>query len=127
MDFLIDGGAVVSVVPLHIVKYLGKEEDSHPTNKTLRYGGGKIDIPVAVIKLKLKFSEEVVILHTFCVTKNPSTPLILGMDFLLSTNSIQDPHLCTLTFRTIEDGKPKLYVIYTQEGDGIQEESNEVV
>lgn len=68
---------MVSVINLHVVKHLGKEADMSPTNKTLRYGGGEIDIPVGVIKLKIQFSEEITVHHVFCVTKNPNTPMLL--------------------------------------------------
>lgn len=98
IDFLIDGGAVASIIPLHLVKTLGKLTDIHPTNKTLKYAGGDVDILRGIIKLNLKFDNEVDIVHTFCVTENPSTPLILGMDFLLGTNSLADPHKQILTF-----------------------------
>lgn len=49
LELLLEGGTVVSVINLHVVKHLGKEADMSPTNKTLRYGGGEIDIPVGVI------------------------------------------------------------------------------
>lgn len=50
LDFLIDGGTVVSLIHLDAIKHLGKEADIHPTNKTLRYGGGNVEIPVGVVK-----------------------------------------------------------------------------
>lgn len=53
LDFLLDGGAVVSVLQLHLIRQLGKEQDIQPTNKTLRYGGGVLYIPVGVVDLKL--------------------------------------------------------------------------
>lgn len=105
LEFLIDGGAVVSVINLQAVARLNKEMNIHPTNKTLRYGGGEIDILIGVIKLKLRFSEEVVVMHTFCVTKNPGTPLLLGMDFLMAAKALQDPHNSLLKFTGQDDGR----------------------
>jgi hypothetical protein len=104
-QFLIDGGAVVSVIPSHIIKMLGKENDITKTNKTLRFGGGEIDIPLGLIKLKLVFMKDIEVTHTFCVTGNPRTPILLGADFLRATNSVADITNDTLTFRTtLEDG-----------------------
>jgi hypothetical protein len=77
LEFLIDGGAVVSVIPLRIVERLGKRAEIEPTNKTLKFGDGKVEVPVGLVKLWLKFSKDVKIRHTFCVTKNISTPLML--------------------------------------------------
>jgi hypothetical protein len=65
-QFLIDGGAVVSVIPSHIIKMLGKEQNITQTNKTLRFGGGEIDLPLGLIKLKLVFTKDIEVTHTFC-------------------------------------------------------------
>lgn len=122
LEFLIDPGAVVSIVGLHTVRRLNKENDIHPTEKTLRYGGGTIDVPVGIVKLKLRFSDEVVIVHTFCVTKNPNTPSLLGMDFMLAAYAIQDPHLGKLTFRSRD--LDLSYSVDTQNGEGDQVEQD---
>lgn len=119
VEFLLDGGAVVSEIPIHVVRQLGKEEDMEPTNKTLRFGGDEIDIPIGTIKLKLKFSEQVVIYQSFCVTTNPNTPIILGIDFLLNTNSYQDPLMKTLTFRKYDGNEVETFEVETQDGEGM--------
>ncbi|KAI9328816.1 hypothetical protein BD770DRAFT_449743, partial [Pilaira anomala] len=98
LEFLLDGGAVASIISLHVVQKLGKANDIHPTNKSLKYAGGDIDIPCGVVKLKLKFSKEIEIVHTFCVTNNVHTPLILGMDFMYGANALANPLNQTLTF-----------------------------
>lgn len=91
LEFLLDTGAIVSVILLHIANQLGKGDDIHPTNRSLRFGGGEIDLLVGVVKLKLQFAEDVTISHTFCVTANPSTPLILGMDFIYAPTLFMIP------------------------------------
>ncbi|KAG1135883.1 hypothetical protein G6F37_012429 [Rhizopus arrhizus] len=61
---------------------------------------------------------DVEVRHTFCVTKNISTPLILGMDFLMSTNALPDPLYQRITFRNKEDNGDN-YDIPTHSGDGL--------
>ncbi|KAI8340959.1 hypothetical protein BD560DRAFT_428093 [Blakeslea trispora] len=90
-EFSVDGGAVISIVPLHLVKRWKQEDKITPTNKTLKYGGGEIDIPVGVLKLKVQVHDDLLVIHTFCVTNNPNTPAILGLDFMLATNALIDP------------------------------------
>lgn len=124
-NFLLDGGAVVSVIPLHVVKQLQKESDIIPTNKTLRYGGGQIDVLAGVVKLKLQFAENITVYHMFCVTRNPSTPLLIGMDFIYASKAIQDPVKKTLTFRT--DDPEKEYKVDTFDGDGYDDNVYELV
>lgn len=114
LEFLLDSGAVASIISLQLIKQLGKEADIHPTNKTLKYAGGDIDILCGLIKLKLKFAADVEIVHTFCVTKNPATPLLLGIDFISGANVLPNPLEQTLTFK----GEVEDYIIPTQENSG---------
>lgn len=82
---------MVSLVPYQVVKDLGRIiQDICPTTTIIKYGDGVAQAPVRVIKLQLTFSEEVVVMRTFCVVKNACTPLILGMDFLRYANCRPD-------------------------------------
>lgn len=120
LEFLLDGGAVASIISLHAVKKLGKESDIHPTNKSLKFAVGDIDIPCGVVKLRLRFSEDIVITHTFCVTDNIHTPLILGMDFMYGANALANPLKQTLTF--YRDNQE--YVVNTNANSGVVNSDN---
>ncbi|CEP07091.1 hypothetical protein [Parasitella parasitica] len=72
-EFLVDGGAMVSLISYQVVKDLGRTQDIHPTSTVIKYGDGVPQAPMGVIKLKLTFSAEVVVIHTFYATEDALT------------------------------------------------------
>ncbi|KAG1322051.1 hypothetical protein G6F62_010467 [Rhizopus arrhizus] len=111
---------MVSMIPYYLVKKLGFVQSVFPTTKVIRYGDGVVETPVGLVKLHLVFSENVEVTHTFCVTKNSKTPLILGMDFLSLTKAIADQVNKVLIFR--DDEGQTLFEVPTHDGDGVAEE-----
>lgn len=118
LEFLVDGGAIVSVVPLEVIEQLGLKSTIEPTNRTLRFGDGEVEAAVGVIKLTMLLSEQVEVTHSFCVTKNVKTPLILGIDFIQGTNGVADSN--NNNFRIYAHGQ--VYDIPTHEGNGVSSE-----
>ena len=106
LEFLIDGGAVVSIISWQTIRKLNREKEVIPSSRTIRFGDGKVESPVGSITLTVVFSEDISVRHQFLVVKNHHTPLILGNDFLIHTNALADPVEKTLTFRSKEHGKP---------------------
>ncbi|KAI7887570.1 uncharacterized protein EV154DRAFT_567371 [Mucor mucedo] len=59
LEFLIAGGAIVSVIALKVVDELGFKSQVRPTNRTLRFGDGEVEAAVGLVTLKLILSEEI--------------------------------------------------------------------
>lgn len=116
LNFLIDGGAMISLIPLQVVKDINKVRDIQPTDTLIRFGDGMAEMPVGVVKLLLTLSKDVEIWHHFCVTKTSKTPLILGMDFLKHSGCRPDIKNQLLEFTT-EEGL--IYQVETHDGDGL--------
>ncbi|KAG2211909.1 hypothetical protein INT47_004596 [Mucor saturninus] len=128
LEFLIDGGAVVSVIHLDVVEKLGLKSQIKPTNRTLRFGDGEVEAAVGMVSLTLILSDEVEVTHVFCVTKNVKTPLLVGNDFIQGTNGLVDSNNNMISIRVGES----VYKIPTHEGSGVSSEilfptGNEVV
>ncbi|CEP17051.1 hypothetical protein [Parasitella parasitica] len=117
LEFLIDGGAMISLIPMQVVKDLKLVDAIMPTSKIVRYGDGVAETPVGLIKLTLVLSEAVEITHTFCITKSAKTPLIIGMDFLKLANCLPDQRRQVLLFR--DDQDEVCYKVVTHEGVGL--------
>lgn len=118
LEFFIDGGAIVSVISLEVVEQLGETKNIQAINRTLKFGDGEVEPAVGTIKLTLILTPEVEVVHTFCVTKNIKTPLILGQDFIQGTNGIADSVSDSYVIR----GENADYLIPTHDGDGISSE-----
>lgn len=102
LEFLIDGGAIVSVITLEVIEKLGIKNLVEPTNRTLRFGDGGVEAAVGVVSLTMMLSEEIEVKHSFCVTKNPKTPLILGIDFIQGTNGVADSNNNTFSLKVYD-------------------------
>ena len=97
---LIDSGALVSVIPLSVIKGVGLEIRIKSTKRRLRFGGGQIERAAGYIEdVRLILSEDLVVEHQFLVTENPFTPMILGIDFLYQAYAVLGPREMLVKFK----------------------------
>lgn len=122
-EALINGGALVSIIPQSIVQNLGLENKMESTTRRFCFGGGSSEKATGWIdELKLVFGGELVALHCVLVFSNRYKPFLSGPDFIVQTNVLPDRHQQILRFciKNTEGDLDKVIEIPTHHGFGAQ-------